>query len=296
MESQTTNRHVSRRLSVHRRLAMSSRFSILVLGILMSIAMGGFAGAAESAIEYEKVLLPIVLSQQLPGAFGSVWTSEFWLRNDGSQPVDVQGYIWCGVCFDPSPPPPAVPPNVTFRPRLYDEPPGLQGFFLLVDRRYASDVAFSLRVRDLSRQSMTWGTEVPVVRKEQFRSGKLSLIDVPTGSGFRQVLRIYDLDGSRVAQITIRIYKVNPDRTLPFPDPDPLLGSAVRSFRIPSPNVAAIYPGYIEVADLNAIAPLSGTERVRIEIEPVTPGLQYWAFAAVVNNDTQHLTVISPNP
>jgi hypothetical protein len=110
------------------------------------------------------------------------------------------------------------------------------------------------------------------------------------------VLRIYDLDGSRVAQVTIRIYRVNPDITLPFPGFDPLLGTGERSFRISGPNDAAIYPGYIEVSDLNAIATLSGTERVRIEIEPLTPGLRYWAFVAVVNNDTQHLTVISPSP
>jgi hypothetical protein len=35
-------------------------------------------------------------------------------------------------------------------------------------------------------------------------------------------------------------------------------------------------------------------ERVRLEIEPVTDGLRLWGFVTVVNNETQHATVITP--
>src|SRR5437762_4043240 len=84
--------------------------------LLLSVAGGmslasGLALGGESAVEYEKVLVPIVLRQPLPGAFGSLWTSEFWVRNDGVQRVDVRWYDWCDVCVE-SPPPP-VPPGVT---------------------------------------------------------------------------------------------------------------------------------------------------------------------------------------
>lgn len=31
-----------------------------------------------------------------------------------------------------------------------------------------------------------------------------------------------------------------------------------------------------------------------LEIEPVTPGLRYWAFVTVTNNATSHVTTITP--
>jgi hypothetical protein len=31
---------------------------------------------------------------------------------------------------------------------------------------------------------------------------------------------------------------------------------------------------------------------VRIELEPITPGLQYWAFISITNNKTQHFYTV----
>jgi hypothetical protein len=59
-------------------MVSTSLFPRFACGVLICVATSGLGLSAEPAIEYEKVLLPIVLSQQLPGAFGSVWTSEFW--------------------------------------------------------------------------------------------------------------------------------------------------------------------------------------------------------------------------
>jgi hypothetical protein len=274
---------------------------ILAVGfaVLVSMPPLGAADLPQSAtdIQYEKILVPFFLREPLPGKFGSLWATEAWIRNNAAQAVDIQRYDYGCLLPEGCFPMPPTPPGISFRPKLAGSPPGLQGHFLFVDRRFASDISIALRVRDLSRQSMTWGTEVPVVREGEFRTGRLTLLDIPTGGGFRQVLRIYDLDGTRVAQVIVRIYGLNPAYTNPFlAQADPLLGQSLISFQIAGPPFSPIYPGYIEISDLNAIAPLSGTERVRIEIEPVTPGLQFWAFVTVVNNETQHLTVISPSP
>ncbi len=273
------------------------RYLVLGLGVAIGLPLvSGFTPEREAAIDYEKVLVTVFLQGPLPGRFGSLWATEAWMRNNAAEPIDIQQYDFS--CPVPEcPPTPATPPGISFRPKLASSPPGLQGHFLFVDRRFAPDVAISVRLRDLSRQSMTWGTEVPVVREGEFRTKNLTLLDIPTGDGFRQVLRVYDLDGSRIEQVNIRVYRLDPTVVVPFSaQADTLLGERLMSFQIAGPNFSPIYPGYVEVSDLTAIGPLSGTERVRIDIEPVTPGLRYWAFVAVVNNDTQHLTVISPSP
>jgi hypothetical protein len=253
-----------------------------------------------SDIQYEKILVPFFLGHPLPGKFGSLWATEAWITNNAAQPVDIQAYDY--GCFLPEGcfPIPPTPPGISFRPQLFGFASALRGLFFFVDRRFASEVSIALRIRDLSRASMTWGTEVPVVREAEFRTGKLTLLDIPTGGEYRQVLRIYNLDGTRVAQVAVRVYALNPAYTSPFasPRPDPVLGQSLVSFQITgtNPNPPFSGPGYIEISDLSAIAALSGTERVHIEIESATLGLQFWAFVTVVNNDTQHLTVISPSP
>jgi hypothetical protein len=275
---------------------------LLAVGFVVLVSMPplGAAGLQSSSdIQYDKILVPFFLREPLPGKFGSLWATEAWITNSAAQSVDIQSYDY--GCFLPEGcfPNPPTPPGISFRPQLFGSRPGLQGQFLFVDRRFASDVSIALRVRDLSRESMTWGTEVPVVREGEFRTGRLTLPNIPTGAGFRQVLRIYNLDGTRVAQVTVRVYSLDPANTSPFAArADPLLGQSLMSFQTTGPNLNPIFqgPGYIEVSDLNAFAAISGTERVRIEIEPVTTGLQFWAFVTVVNNDTQQLTVISPNP
>ncbi len=278
-----------------------SRLLAVGFAILVSMPPLGAADLPKSAsdIQYDKILVPFLLGQPLPGKFGSLWATEAWITSSAAQAVDIQSYDY--GCFLPEGcfPIPPTPPGISFQPRLFGLRSELRGLFLFVDRRFASDVSIALRLRDLSRASMTWGTEVPVVREGDFRTGKLTLLDIPTGSRFRQVLRIYSLAEARVAQIAVRIYGLNPAYTNPFSArPDPLLGQSLVSFPTVGPNFIPAFPGpgYIEIPDLNAIATLSGTERVRIEIEPLTPGLQYWAFVTVVNNDTQHLTVISPSP
>jgi hypothetical protein len=39
---------------------------------------------------------------------------------------------------------------------------------------------------------------------------------------------------------------------------------------------------------------LADVPRVRVDVEAVSAGLRFWAFASVTNNATQHVTVVTP--
>lgn len=244
---------------------------------------------------FERFLVPIFIREAIPGAFGSSWMTDFWISNSGPVPVDFGGGFDFGCSF-----PPCVPgsgtlnPGVTFRPRVIARPDGLQGTFVLADAQSAEGLSWALRFRDLSRQSQTWGTEVPVVREAEFRSEKISLIDIPRTTGFREVLRVYSAgDNGAQASVRVRAYRIRSENDLPNALPDSFLGESVLHLQFVSPGSSA-YPGYAAVFDLGTIASLGGVDRIRLDIEPISPGVRVWAFVTVVSNETQHATVITP--
>lgn len=245
---------------------------------------------------FEKLLIPVFLQQPLPGAFGSSWATDFWISNGGDAPVDFGGGIDFGCSFPPCPPDGArLNPGVTFRPRVLPRPDGLQGTFVLADARYSAALSFALRFRDLSRQSQTWGSEIPVIREGEFRPDKLFLVDIPLTEGFRQILRVYSLvDDGTAAFVRVRAFRIRPEQDLPAAPPDDFLGEGVFQLQFISPGFPSGAPGYLAIFDLGMIARVAGVERIRLEIEPATQGLRLWAFVTVVNNETQHATVITP--
>jgi hypothetical protein len=255
-----------------------------------------YSGAQET---YERVLLPVTTMTAIPGAFGSSWITDSWIRNEATTSVKVFGFD--RDCLLPECPVDEVAPigsGVTIHARI-GAPPGFLGAFLFVEKQNSARIAFGLRFRDISRQSQTWGTEIPVVREADFRSDRVSLLDVPVTPGFRQVLRIYELDGLQEREVLVRVrtYRLDPNNTTPDrqPSPDPLLGDAiVRLAFVPETFARRFYPAYLAISDLSTIAPLGDAQRIALIVEPVTPGLRIWAFATVVNNETQHATVITP--
>ena len=168
--------------------------------------------------------------------------------------------------------------------------------FLLVEASHAPRVAMGLRVRDLSRQLDTWGAEIPIVQESDFRSGNADLLDIPIKPGFRQMLRVYDLDPTR-GPATARIggYDMTP-RSTPFEQgssPDPLLIDEVHSFQYARSGDLASHPN-IAVADFGQRPEVTPFEQIRVQIEMLTAGHRHWAFVAVTNNATQHVTTITP--
>lgn len=271
--------------------AHTRRITIIVLQLLAAGTL-----VAQTAEEYETVLVPVFSIVPVPGAFGSMWSTELWLRNSGQDPVDVQWYDYNCILATCAPTPP-TPPNITFRPRIGTSPPGLRGTLMFVERRLAADVSFGLRSRDLSRQAQTAGTEIPVVREGKFTSGVVVLPDVPVGGNFRQVVRIYGLDPTRAGSVVVRVYGINPAARIPQDPaivPDRLLGQTVVRLQVAGPAHFPTYPSFAEIGNLTDVASFAGEERVLIHVEPLEEAFKIWAFASVVHNETQHLTVISP--
>lgn len=243
---------------------------------------------------FEKFLVPVFVSTPQPGAFGSLWSTDLWLTNDGDVPVGIAGGFDTGCNFPVCEIDPRVQPRSTFRPRLYPREDGLQGTFFSAEAGLASQLSASLRFRDLSRQSATWGTTVPVVHESEFRTGRFSLIDIPLTAGFRSVLRVYELnDTGRPASVLVRIYELDPSDNLPRSPPDRLIQADVVSLRFHPSGRGSAWPGILAV-NLTGFVTRTDVDRIRLEIEPVTDGLRLWGFVTVVNNETQHATVIAP--
>jgi len=260
---------------------MSQTRALLFAGILLISSSVGVAQVVNPD-DYEMVLLP-VLAQRTPGAFGSLWFTHFLMLNDASIPAAFHPIYCPFTCpgsdvWDVRPGRPESP-STDFAPA--GEPPGR---LFYVHRNVASRVTFNLRIQDLSRQAQTWGTEIPVIREGEFLVGKAQFLDVPITAGFRPALRIYDVDGTGRTEITVRFYSYS----------SPTLLSEMR---LPLPVTGRqgnppLLPGYAELASLGAMFP--GEQRVRIELEPASPGLRYWAFVSVTNNETQHVTTMTP--
>lgn len=152
---------------------------------------------------------------------------------------------------------------------------------LLVPRPEADLLSFGLRVRDVSRQAEGFGSEIPVVRERNLITDRpIELLDVPLDPRYRVKVRIYALDPILVdnrVTITVR-------------DPET---RAVRSEqRLILTRDCQACPNLPSYAELD-LPPGTRNERVLISIDGPA-GAPSWAFATVTNNDTQQVTIVSP--
>lgn len=254
-----------------------------VRSLLLFVLMVCSASVNAQEVEFEQILLPIALRETIPGAYGSLWKTEVWVRNDGQNPVEIVTGCQVGGCVPYLLlPGVARQDTVVMYPRS-DEPPTA---YIHADRRYVGDLQVSLRIRDLSRQELTWGTELPVVRQSDLRVGKLGLLDVPLEARFRQMLRIYSMALEPIP-VTVSFFE------LPWLQLSPQPALATRTLTI-APTPFGNFPGYVELPDFASTIPeLSGKGRVYVEIRSDS-ALPFWGFISVTNNETQHVTTITP--
>jgi hypothetical protein len=160
-------------------------------------------------------------------------------------------------------------------------------------------------VQDVSRQSETWGTSIPVLRERDVRTARLQLLDVPADTRFRSALCVYDFDSvndSPSSAVRFRIYDMCGvgtgdrncsnsaivDTVITLPPGFPARGSfPVYPVSAMIGNLVDAFP---EPANVKPNMSLGGP----VDIDPVTPGLRFWAFVSATNNETQHVTVIAP--
>lgn len=58
------------------------------------------------------------------------------------------------------------------------------------------------------------------------------------------------------------------------------------------PNIAGQVNVLLQI-DPAQLANLDGADMMRVDVEPLTPGIKIWAFVSVTDNDTHHVTTFS---
>lgn len=254
------------------------------------IVRGGFSFIGNGEERYAPVLLPLLVNRT-PGAHGSLWETELWIRNRGAEnlvlapwPCESQA---CPAIF---PLTKTLAPNESVRniPPLSDPPSAVPGRILYVTRARIANASFRLRLADVSRTALSWGTEIPVIREESFRTKASELIGVPMDPNFRSSLRIYEMSPLASSAFRLSFFEQQSGVSA-----EPLLTMQVKAV---ASNTAEfrVEPGYAQILDLSPL--LTGTKesQLRILIEPLTAGSRYWAFVAVTNNVTQQVTTVTP--
>lgn len=228
-----------------------------------------FLAVVAQAQEVERVLAPIVVARA--GAFGSYWTYELFVHNGNDHPVHIGGLPTTDDFVGPKE-----------STRLFMSPrEGTPGQFLSIRASDLEKMAWQLHVRDISRNARAWGTGIPVVPVREFRTA-FTLLNVPLTEDHRETLRVYTDGQATTIRITIGRLE----------DSGVAQDLVVDDFFVPSTSASGI-PGYFELANFKTrYTELRGVERIRISLSAMSP---IWAFASVANNETQEVTLFSPN-
>ena len=248
--------------------------------MLTTLAFVLFSAVPNATPAWERILLPVVTRGPVAGAQGSLWETVVTLRNANDQTV-----IYYPTDCPLVPPVPERFCVQTLNPQLgagvtkrvdllYGGP-----LFLNVTRELADRVFVQVRVHDLSRQAESFGTEVPVIRSAQMKTDAGQILDIPRDPRFRLTFRLYADYPAVDSEIAVRFVS------------EATAQSHALRYTIPAPpewilaTEPLVFPAlYRQISDFDAD---------RIEIDPLTPGLRYWAFVSVTNNETQQITTLS---
>ena len=245
-----------------------------------------FLYADDSEANYERILLPIYLEEDSPGANGSVWQTQLWLRNNGANAITLAPWV-CppgALCIPRFPLTRDLQPRETLigLPQLFQRPNVAR--ILFVDRDGAKNLSTGLRLHETSRSTTDAGTEVPIVHESELLTTSAHLHGVPRAANFRVLLRIYEL-GVDDAHFHVSISEETPGvATAP-----PLSEFELRA-TAPETGTFRTHPAYVE----SALTPSAASTTLRIDIDPLTTGSRYWALVSITNNDTQRVTLVTP--
>ena len=232
---------------------------------------------------FDPVLFPI-FQPPVQGRDGSEFRTIARLWNKSlNETISIYGYDRTCTLIDPpigpTTPFPLAPRGGTLR--LWPECSNSVGRLLYVPKGDQS-IAASLRVWEITRQDENHGVEIPVVRREDFSEESIALVDVPTDPKFRLTLRIYGLNrgtdfvnvsfGGRLVQLPLQFTS----------DPFEPSYAVFTDFRPLEFN-----PPFPETINVLVDVP-RGVNGVHI------PGSPIWAFITVTNNETQHITTVTP--
>lgn len=262
--------------------------------LLATLAAGGAAAADVDLSGFDKVLLPLDPSVEIAGANGSRFRT-----NLDVIPLEP-------IRFYPDGPTVLEPSIGTFSPNrpvpgllARQVPASAAGRLLYVEKGKLDplhmQLTLSTRPADALHELVT---SIPIVRERDFRTGTI-VFEVTSGafiqsSAFvglesRFLLRLYDVDNRgdvavHVTAASLTAFGSIVDRVVPL---------SRREGTDPS------QPFYAEVPIEAICRPVSNhfpctDARIRVTIEPLTPGARYWAMLSMTNNFTQDVTLFWP--
>ncbi len=231
----------------------------------------------------ELVLIPLWYYGH--GAEGSNWTTHLSAFNTGTgyvEPND-RGMLPCMWLANPC-------PRGFFSDKMivYQATHSASGGFVM-SVRDASLMHFSLRVFEQSAWRDDLGVDIPVVRESDLFHGPVQLMDIPRSDVdlFRYTLRVYALGAAGSAAARLNGYVTMADGT-----PDLVMTKDVQLERIPH----GLGHYYLEdttfIRDL--VFAVGQMGQIRVEIEPRTQNMRWWALASSTNKRTQDVTIVTP--
>lgn len=242
-----------------------------------------FEGKSEDA--FDAVLLPVFVPP-VRGAFGSEFHTDLRAR----LVKETKATVW-GLGRDCGAPCSNVEEVYSFATSRPETGPddvletGTPGAFFYLPKEERGRVAMNLRAYDTSRSAENFGTEIPIVRTSEFAKNgdPITLIGVPSDPRFRNTLRIYSY-GETSTPLEVTIEGENGlflEHVVDLPaQPD------------------HYHPGYVEMTNFP-----TGAGMLRVTITPIIPPISapipppdHWAFISVTNNETQHITLVTPQP
>jgi hypothetical protein len=236
--------------------------------------------------DFERVLFPVNFTGG--GANGSEWRTDIRLRNDGPIAVETEPGFYVDASTPTLPIPlPTFPAGGSARFPMVTRDGGA---FMHVPLGQEKQFSYAARIVDLSRTTTDLGAEMPVVRAGD-TTHTIRLLDVPVESRYRGRLRIYNFDMEKRTHAHV---------TITDPDHD----DAVLAFRsLMVSGGPALEPcdfgpclwaaPAFAVLDLDQLSQVQGHQRVDVTIE-ATHEARLWAFVSVTNNETQHVTLYTP--
>lgn len=246
----------------------------------------GFTYTGEISEAFDPLLFPIFLPP-IPGAHGSEFrtTARLWNKS-ATETITLYGYDrTCSLIDPPIGPetPMALAPRDKQALRLWPECSSTVGRLLYVPKG-DHNVAASLRVWETSRQAENHGVEIPVARIEDFSTDSIALVDVPTDPKFRLTLRVY---GRNRGETLVNLWYGSGSGTC--------CADTWNSLQLPMQAGRNIFePSYAVFTDFDpaeGFPPFPETINVLVQSHDGHP---IWAFLTVTNNETQHITTITP--
>lgn len=261
--------------------------NLILVSVLLFAAV---VSAAPAPGSLTRILIP-VFTTSLPGAFGSIWSTELWGLLDSNS-----GYLF-PLFIEPLPLPSGdlpAPLRTHVLMRLYTTSSSFPGALIYVDAAQSDRVHLALR---LTHEGSSPGqpVDLPIVREKDFLTGTSHLLAIPHRPGLRLTLRVYDLNIHPGASVDVKVFDAHTDL---FGN-DRMIGEAVLPFTYSSETVRAgiqeftAHPGAIQI-NLDQTFPGITSDLLRVEITPSPELMTHWAFITATDNATQEVVLVTP--